>query len=100
MSMYRAAQMSEKYLWWVVVSLILQVWKRLGQGMADFWPSVLRSFSRLESASPMGAEQTLKLAQCFIQRHLDNTKTLRSLEVMMIYIDVLYAQVQGFSFQV
>ena len=32
MRMYKAAAQSEKYLWWVVVSIVLQVWKRPSAG--------------------------------------------------------------------
>eukprot|EP00210_Caulerpa_lentillifera_P001792 g1722.t1 len=77
MKIYKVSTQSDKYLWWVVVSIVLQVWNRPG---------------RENSPPPLGIEKTLKLAQSFIQKQLQTNKELRSLEGLFLYIDILYRQ--------
>eukprot|EP00210_Caulerpa_lentillifera_P006874 g6571.t1 len=77
MKMYKVSAQSDKYLWWVVVSIVLQVWNRPG---------------RENSPPPLGVDKTLKLAQSFIQKQLQTNKELRSLEGLFLYIDILYRQ--------
>lgn len=67
---------TEKYLWWVVVSLLLQAWSE---------PAGIRA--------PMGVTQTLKLAESMIERHFRGKGKLESKEALLVYIDVLHAQV-------
>lgn len=47
--------------------------------------------------APMGITQTLKLAESMVERHLKGKGRLESKEALMVYIDVLHAQVLTLS---
>ncbi|GMH32631.1 hypothetical protein BSKO_00465 [Bryopsis sp. KO-2023] len=66
---------SEKYLWWVVVSLLLQAWGE---------PAGVKA--------PMGVQQTLKLAESMITRQLNTEQKLSTKEALLLYIDILHVQ--------
>lgn len=67
---------TEKYLWWVVMSLLLQAWAE-----------------KSGIKSPMGVDQTLKLAVSMVGRHIKGKGKLESKEALLVYIDILHSQV-------
>lgn len=93
MRMYRQTGQSEQYLWWVVISIVLQTWKRPSAGLSNFHGCILGMFVCADSVPPLGVAQTLKLARSMIDRQINTKQTLHSCEALMLYIDLLYAQV-------
>lgn len=94
MKMYKVSSQSDKYLWWVIVSILLQVWNRPGRGKRylDFDLNLINFLENIPP--PLGVDKTLKLAQSLIEKQLQTNRLISSLEGVFLYIDILYRQVR------
>lgn len=92
--MYKVSSQSDKYLWWVIVSILLQVWNRPGRGKRylDFDLNLINFLENIPP--PLGVDKTLKLAQSLIEKQLQTNRLISSLEGVFLYIDILYRQVR------
>lgn len=94
MKMYKLSSQSDKYLWWVIISIVLQVWNRPGRGKRylDFKSNLNILLENIPP--PLGVDKTLKLAQSLIQKQLQTNQVISSLKGVFLYIDILYRQVR------